>query len=551
MSRLRSLCLLGLVSVGGVACSNGAQAPAPASDSSPLPSYPGSRQPSAPNVPTPAPQNDDDGVSGHDNDSDDAPVAEQPPPAPTPEPQPPPEPPAYAREWHVSPSGNDSANGSREKPLRTISKALTLVGPGEIIRVQKGTYTEKLIIDASTKAGTAGAPITLRGEDLPKIVPTNSGWFMAHVQRPHWRIEGFEFDVRGQRQVAVTFSGNTAGTVLAGNELHHGAFGSGISTDNGANGLTIEDNHIHHFARGNDDSHGVVIAPTSVDITVRGNDIHDNSGDSVQCLGPEGFSNNTPARGVLIEDNDMYDNRENAVDLKTCHDVVVRGNRMYGFEKSTSSRGEAVVVHYSARNVVIEDNDISDSSLGIAVGGNRVGAPPTNVSIRRNRIHDLKTPEGSGIRIENGSDVRVLHNTVVGTDGFAFVVGHGTGGPSTNVAVRNNLFATRNAVSMGLSAPGLGMASNLYLSGAAFNTGIFVTPQSDWLGSTLATWLSSGVELDSNESGEPLVDLGTLMPGERAVDGGMDLGLPYCGAAPDIGAVESDCPEATTAALTE
>ncbi|AEI68348.1 nitrous oxide reductase family maturation protein NosD [Corallococcus macrosporus] len=547
MSRLRSLCLLGLVSVGGVACSNGAQAPAPASDASPRPSYPGSRQPSAPNVP--APQNDDDGVSSHDDD-DDAPVAEQPPPAPVPAP-PPEEPPTYAREWYVSPSGDDSANGSRAQPLRSISKALTLVGPGEIIRVQKGTYTEKLVIGASAKAGTAEAPITLRGEDLPKIVPTGSGWFMAHVQRPHWRIEGFEFDVRGQRQVAVTFSGNTTGTVLAGNELHHGAFGSGISTDNGANGITIEDNHIHHFARGDDDSHGVVIAPTSADITVRGNDIHDNSGDSVQCLGPEGFSDNAPARGVLIEDNDMYDNRENAVDIKTCHDVVVRGNRMYGFEKSTSSRGEALVVHYSARDVVIEDNDISDASLGIAVGGNRVGAPPTNVSIRRNRIHDLKTPEGSGIRIENGSDVRVLHNTVVGTDGFAFVVGHGTGGPSTSVAVRNNVFATRNAVSMGLSAPGLSMASNLYLAGAAFNTGIFVAPTSDWLGGTLATWLSSGVELDSDESGEPLVDLDPLMPGERAVDRGMDLGLPFCGAAPDIGAVESDCPEATTAALTE
>ncbi|QDE69873.1 hypothetical protein BHS09_24435 [Myxococcus xanthus] len=549
MSRLRSLCLLGLVSVGGVACSNGAQAPAPASDSDRLPSYPGSRQPSAPNVPPPAPQNDNDDVSGHDgDDEDDMPVVEQPPPVPEPQA---PEPPVYAKEWYVSPSGNDSANGSRAKPLRTISKALTRVGPGEIIRVQKGTYTEKLIIDASAKAGTADAPITLRGEDLPKVVPTNSGWFMAHVQRPHWRIEGFEFDVRGQRQVAVTFSGNTTGTVLAGNELHHGAFGSGISTDAGANGITIENNHIHHFARGNDDSHGVVIAPTSVDITVRGNDIHDNSGDSVQCLGPEGFSNNTPARGVLIEDNDMYDNRENAVDLKTCHDVVVRGNRMYGFEKSTSSRGEAVVVHYSARNVVIEDNDISDSSLGIAVGGTRVGAPPTNISIRRNRIHDLKTPEGSGIRIENGSDVRVLHNTVVGTDGFAFVVGHGTGGPSTNIAVRNNLFATRNAVSMGLSAPGLSMTSNLYLADAAFNTGIFVAPQSGWVGSTLAHWLSNGVEQDSDEGGEPLVDLDTLMPGERAVDRGMDLGLPYCGAAPDIGAVESDCPEATTAALME
>ncbi|AKQ65097.1 Pectin lyase like protein [Myxococcus hansupus] len=511
-----------------------------------MPSFPGSRQPSAPTEPAPTPQ-----PQGNDDTSDGPPVAEQPPPVPVPRPDEPPAPPTYAREWYVSPSGNDSANGTQDKPLRTISKALTLVGPGEIIRVQKGTYEEKLVIDASAQAGTASAPITLRGEGAPKVVPTSSGWFMAHVQRPHWRIEGFEFDVRGQRQVAMTFSGNTEGTVVADNELHHGAFGSGISTDYGAKGLTFENNHIHHFARGNVDSHGIVIAPTSSDITIRGNEIHDNSGDSVQCLGPEGFSNNAPARGVVIEDNEMYDNRENAVDLKTCHDVVVRGNRMYGFTKSTSSRGEAVVVHYSAKNVVIEENDIFDSSIGIAVGGNRVGAPPTNISIRRNRIHDLKTPEGSGIRIENGSDVRVLHNTVVGTDGFAFVVGHGTGGASSNVAVRNNLFATRNAVSMGLSAPGLRMESNLYLTDAAFNTGIFVSTQSNWVGARLAAWLTNGVELGSGESGEPLVDLDTLMPGASAVDRGMDLGLPYCGAAPDIGAVESDCPDTATAALME
>lgn|GEM_PF-5210669 len=78
-----------------------------------------------------------------------------------------------------------------------------------------------------------------------------------------------------------------------------------------------------------------------------------------------------------------------------------------------------------------------------------------------------------------------------------------------------------------------------------------MAPQSEWGRGTLATWMAHGVELGSGESGEPLVDLDTLMPGEAAVDRGMDLGLPYCGAAPDIGAVESDCPEATTAALME
>lgn len=540
MSTLRSLCLIGLVSAGGLACNGSPQEPAPATGSVPLPSQPGTPPRAPPDAPTPQP-----------------PISQEPAPVPEPIPQPAPppaqEPPApqYTREWFVSPSGSDTAPGTREKPLRTISKALTLVGPGEIVRVQQGSYTEKLLIDASVRAGTADAPITLRGEGKPKLLPTSSGWWMVRVQRPHWRIEGFELDVRGQRQVAVTFAGDTQGTVLSGNELHHGTFGSGISTDLGARGVTLEGNHIHHFAQGSTDSHGVVIAPSSRDITVRGNDIHDNSGDSVQCLGPEGFSSATPARGVLIEDNHLHDNRENAVDIKTCHDVTVRGNRMHGFAKSTTSRGEALVVHYSARNVVVEDNDVSDAGLGIAVGGNRVGPPPTNVSIRRNRIHGLRTPEGSAIRIENGVDVRVLHNTITGTQGFALVVGHGTGGDSSNVAVRNNVFATRAAVHLGTHAPGLVLQSNRYLPGAGFATGDFFVPAVSWVGGTLATWQGAGRDTDSQENASLLASTEGFLPGAGAVDQGMDLGLPFCGEAPDIGAVESGCPQPATATRTE
>ena len=549
MSTLRSLCLIGVMSAGGLACNESTRAPAPTASTTDLSGRTETPTPPAPvpDAPAPAP---------------DAPaptptpprVAEQPLPAPVPAPAPveEPPPPRYSREWFVSPSGSDTAQGTRQKPLRTISKALTLVGPGEIVRVQAGTYAEKLELDTRVKAGTAAAPITLRGEGNPKLVPISSGWFMVHVQRPHWRIEGFELDVRGQRQVAVTFSGDTEGTVLANSHLHHGAFGSGISTDSGARGVTIQDNHIHHFARGSEDSHGVVIAPTSRDITVRGNDIHDNSGDSVQCLGPEGFSNNTPARGVLIEDNHMHDNRENAVDIKTCHDVTVRRNRMHGFVKSSTSRGEALVVHYSAKNILVEDNDISSTSLGIAVGGNRVGAPPTHVSIRRNRIHGLRMPEGSAIRIENGSDVRVLHNTITGTAGFALVLGHGTGGDSTHVVVRNNLIATRNAVNLGPHAPGLRMESNVYLPGAGFATGRFFIPSVSWVGDTLATWQAAGRDVGSKARADALADAVDFTPGSGAVDQGMDLGLPYCGTAPDVGAVESACLAPTaTAALTE
>ncbi|MBU8897649.1 right-handed parallel beta-helix repeat-containing protein [Corallococcus sp. M34] len=534
MSTLRSLYLTGALCLTLVGCgqrkdSETRATPTPGNKESPLPS-PSPTVPVTPPVtttPTPPP--------------------ETPPPVVTPEVPAEPQP-QYAHEWYVSPSGNDSASGTRAAPLRTISKALSVVGAGDIIRVQSGTYAEQLLIDDSVAAGTKDARITLRGEGSPHIVPVSGPWAMMQVKRPYWTIEGFDIDGKSQRQVAVAFSGNTEGTLLTGNDIHHGSFGSGVSTDGGAHGITIEKNTIHHFSRDNDDSHGIVITPTSRDITVRDNDIHDNSGDSVQCLGPEGFSNDTPAQGVLIENNHLHDNRENATDIKTCHDVTVRGNRMHGFRNSTTSRGEAVVVHYSAKNVVVENNDISDTSIGVAVGGNRVGPPPNNIRVQRNRIHGVVAPEGSAIRIENGTDVRVLNNTVTDVEGFALVVGHGTGGASTNVTARNNIFAARNAMSLGGQAPGLKLDNNLYAQGANFSTASFFVPGADWVGQSLTVWKQSGQDASSREGGTALADTTTLAPGPSAVDQGVDVGLPFCGAAPDLGAVESGC--ATTATST-
>ena len=96
------------------------------------------------------------------------------------------------------------------------------------------------------------------------------------------------------------------------------------------------------------DSHGVVVQATSRNIVIRGNDIHDTSGDAVQCLNPDSGAQ-TPAEGVVIEKNRLYSTGENAVDIKTCRNVMVRENRMSDFHKSATSSGEAVVVHMSAQ----------------------------------------------------------------------------------------------------------------------------------------------------------------------------------------------------------
>ena len=48
----------------------------------------------------------------------------------------------FAREYHVTTTGNDAAKGSIEAPLRTINRAAKLALPGDTITVHQGTYRE-------------------------------------------------------------------------------------------------------------------------------------------------------------------------------------------------------------------------------------------------------------------------------------------------------------------------------------------------------------------------------------------------------------------------
>jgi hypothetical protein len=453
-----------------------------------------------------------------------------------------PAPEAFTRELWVGRKGSDTAPGTRAAPFRTITRALREATPGTRVHVGKGTYAEKVEIGAGVRDGEPGRPIVLQGEGGPVLVPeAGTPGALVDVSRRHWVVDGFEVDVKGAPRFAVTFSGSVEGSMLVNSHLHSGSAGAGVTTYGNARGVTIENNHIHHFSRGDDDSHGVVVQTTSRDVTVRGNDIHHNSGDSVQCLGPEGFNDNAPAAGVRIEGNHFYANRENAVDIKTCHDVVVRANRMHGFRPVSSSKGDAVVVHYSARNVRVEDNDIWDAAAGISVGGNREAAPPSGVVVRRNRIRDIVLVPGGfghGIRVDTSTGTQVLHNTLARIAGPGLSTGSGSGGPTENASFRFNLVEAAVLASLGPHAPGLRMDGNLYGAGRPFR--YFPPRATEAQLLELAQWKALGVDADSQQAPTGL-DPERLAPGAPAVDRASGSAEPFCGAAPDVGAVETGC----------
>lgn len=66
--------------------------------------------------------------------------------------------PSTARAWYVSPNGNDAASGAQDAPFRTIGKALSVIGPGEVIYVQAGRYAEELVFDKDVVVEPTVAP---------------------------------------------------------------------------------------------------------------------------------------------------------------------------------------------------------------------------------------------------------------------------------------------------------------------------------------------------------------------------------------------------------
>ncbi|MBA2565357.1 MAG: DUF1565 domain-containing protein [Gemmatimonadetes bacterium] len=61
---------------------------------------------------------------------------------------------------HVSTRGSDVAAGNLNAPVRTLTRAIGLAGPGTTILVHAGTYNEHI---ESSKSGTKASPITVAG----------------------------------------------------------------------------------------------------------------------------------------------------------------------------------------------------------------------------------------------------------------------------------------------------------------------------------------------------------------------------------------------------
>lgn len=416
---------------------------------------------------------------------------------------------------HVHKNGNDTTGTSLATAWRTIAKAMQQLRAGQTACVHDDVYDEGPLVAAHS--GTLQQPIAIRAAPgaSPIIRATTDATlfdFQADAgrgERGYWLVEGFDIDKQRHDGASVRIEGDDGvpahHVVVRDNRIHHSKGGAAVLVRNRATDVLVDGNHIFEHHRwtlywnyrqqgqkllrvdytynppdplppgqtyGRFDAHGVSVesdtapsrraVPSAERIRVQHNKLYANGGDGVQCIGADDDGNvehAADASDVDLVDNRIENNTENAVDIKSCQWVGIRGsvpadrpgpaadNKLLHYRPTdpatdlpgNHSGGGAVVIHINARHVAVENTRIWDACEGIAIGIERTQVH--DVVVRRSLLFDIRRggndcpvttrnrSAGTGIRITNASHVDLYHLTLDNLAFKALAVGSDNSGP--------------------------------------------------------------------------------------------------------------------------
>ena len=288
--------------------------------------------------------------------------------------------------------------------------------------------------------------------------------------------------------------------------------------------VLVERSEIFNNRRTTDtDSHGIQASEGSYNVWILDNELYNNNGDSFQACH---MCFDTPPHHVYLGRNVMHDDRENGIDLKTIHDVVISENVLYGYGSSTTSNGDAMVIgsngfdeaiNQGPRRVWILNNEVRDSATGIRIEGSEdvwlIGNAITNV--------------GVGLQIDDKPhrEIIVAANTLRGLAAGDGVSVFGCR-PSSLVIVNNVIEdPSERHLDMGACTAAVMRVENnlLYASGGGIAVRIDSTMHAD-LASLHGTSFASG-----NLDAMPVFEGTTLVPadGSPMQDAGTSLDAYY------------------------
>ncbi len=424
---------------------------------------------------------------------------------------------------YVSTDGDDSADGRRDHPLRTIQAAVDRATAGATVWIASGTYD-----GFTTHRSGSGAVITVAGQSgaRPVIEPPSGRHVTIDLSGAHdLRLVNLAIHGPTGSEYDAVLLEHSSGIAIEGSSISGTRGGFGIEVRYSAD-VTISGNDIAHNAvgirlYGEDD-------PTSVhDVTIEGNAIHDSDSMVVNDAIP---NNDFGANGIIWH--------------KVSGRTVARDNQIWNSRAASHDYGVdgGAFEIWGSSNMVIDGNAAWNNVNVMETGSD--GPACAHITFTHNVA--FVTTRGVGLILRCASDSLVAHNVLDHVGDYAFELSDRSGGNHfaqsiaglrivDNIVLQSRLYAIRNPLPSSVS-----LDYNLVWSPGGPIAEVYGRGSTDSL-ATFQRW--TGYDPHSIQADPRVLDAAQhdyhLTPGSPALDAGVVVdGEAFTGRAPDIGRFE-------------
>ena len=386
--------------------------------------------------------------------------------------------------YFIAPNGNDSNSGRIDSPLATLAKANELVKAGDTIYMRGGTYKPaKDTITYLTKDGTKDAPIRLFAYQNENPILDASHWTRRTTATGGKQVIWQRGDYWHVKGIEITGSSR------------HGYIAESVK------GSIFEDLNIHD----NDQTGLGLFGDGTEDNLILGGDFYRNydpfrKGQDADGLGIGQGS----GKGNVIRNVRAYHNSDDGIDLYAFSDnITIENTWAFGNGIDRWNVGDAF------------DGDGAGFRLSSDVGP--VAEKPDLAHIIRNNLAWDNAVRGFNYNGSLGT-LQILNNTSY-NNGVSYAFNRGNHRLRNNIAVGGDLQIEREL--------GVDDANNSWTLPVVANADDFISVD------------STAAEGPRQADGSlPDTDFLKLREDSDLIDAGIEIGLPFEGAAPDLGAFE-------------